>query len=129
MSTPPWPRTLPPTSSISCTPTLLPQEYCMLREVMSQNGYFSRASAPACGTVSFSQMPGKSVHLRQAAVLAELHVPPVDAVLVQAPAQFDADALEALLERHLEADALLASARERDTRTGARSAACAGRAA
>ena len=38
ITTLPWPMTLSATSLMSWMPTLLPQEYCMLREVTSQNG-------------------------------------------------------------------------------------------
>ena len=49
---------------------------------------------------------------RQRLVLAELGVPLFDPVLVQAVAELDAMAEEPLLERHLEADALLAQLQE-----------------
>src|SRR5487761_2469704 len=59
--TPRRPEILSATSRIIWMPTLLPQEYCMLREVSSQNG--KSLVVPPILSSDFSHRPGKSFHL------------------------------------------------------------------
>ena len=82
----------------------------MLREVSSQNGKSADAAAGALelGLPELREILPR----RQPLVLGELLVPPLHAVLVQAPAQFRADAQQLLLVGQLEAQAFFLQGRK-----------------